>query len=71
VVSLGKELHKCSKTTKKAVQQTVQQKILVSLLPASKVSFDAALEETLRTISNDSKKKADLKVGRAVARAIT
>ena len=43
---------------------------LVALLPASKVSFDAALEETLRNVSDDSKKKAGLEVGRAAAAAI-
>jgi YHS domain-containing protein/membrane-associated phospholipid phosphatase len=43
---------------------------LVPLLPASKVSFDAALEETLRTVSDDSRKKAGLEVGRAAAAAI-
>jgi len=43
---------------------------LVVLLPDSKVSFDAAMEETLRTISDDSKKKAGLEVGRAAAVAI-
>jgi hypothetical protein len=43
---------------------------LVALLPDSKVSFDAALEETLRTISDDSKKKAGVEVGRTAAAAI-
>jgi hypothetical protein len=43
---------------------------LVALLPDSKVSFDAALEETLRTISDDSKKEAGLEVGRTAAAAI-
>jgi membrane-associated phospholipid phosphatase len=43
---------------------------LVALLPASKASFDAALEETLRTVSDDSRKTAGLKLGRAVAAAI-
>ena len=43
---------------------------LVALLPESKVSFDAALEETLRAIADDSRKKAGLEVGRAAAAAI-
>jgi len=43
---------------------------LVVLLPESKVSFDAAMEETLHKISDDSKKKAGLEVGRAAAAAI-
>lgn len=43
---------------------------LVALLPDSKVSFDAALEETLRTVPDDAKKKAGLEVGRAAAAAI-
>ena len=43
---------------------------LVALLPASKVSFDAALEETLRKVSDDSRKTAGLEVGRAAAAAI-
>ena len=43
---------------------------LVALLPQSKVSFDAALEETLRTIADDSRKTAGLEVGRAAAAAI-
>ena len=43
---------------------------LVALLPDSKVSFDAALEETLRTVSDDSRKAAGLEVGRAAAAAI-
>ena len=43
---------------------------LVALLPESKVSFDAALEETLRTVADDSKKTAGLEVGRAAAAAI-
>src|ERR1700745_245774 len=42
---------------------------LVALLPKSKVSFDAALEETLRTISDDTRKAAGVKLGRAVAAA--
>ncbi len=36
---------------------------LVAVLPASKVSFDAALEEMLRTVSDDSRKKAGLANG--------
>ena len=36
---------------------------LVALLPESKASFDAALEETLRTLSDDSRKTAGLAVG--------
>ena len=43
---------------------------LVALLPESKASFDAALEETLRTVSDDSRKTAGLEVGRAAAAAI-
>ena len=43
---------------------------LVALLPDSKVSFDAALEETLRTVTDDSRKAAGLEVGRAAAAAI-
>jgi hypothetical protein len=43
---------------------------LIALLPASKVIFDAALEETLRNVSDDSKKKAGLEVGRAAAATI-
>ena len=43
---------------------------LIALLPASKVIFDAALEETLRTISDDTRKAAGVKLGRAVAAAI-
>ena len=43
---------------------------LVALFPASKVSFDAAIEETLRTVSDESRKKAGLEVGRAAAAAI-
>jgi hypothetical protein len=43
---------------------------LVALLPESKASFDAALEETLRTVSDDSSKAAGLEVGRAAAAAI-
>ena len=43
---------------------------LVALLPESKVSYDAAMEETLRTVTDDSKKTAGLQVGRAAAAAI-
>ena len=43
---------------------------LVALLPDSKVSFDAALEETLRSVTDESKKAAGLKIGRAAATAI-
>ena len=43
---------------------------LIALLPASKVIFDAALEETLRNVSDDSKKKAGLEVGRVAAATI-
>ena len=43
---------------------------LVALLPDSKVSFDAALEETLRAVTDDSRKAAGLDVGRAAAAAI-
>ena len=43
---------------------------LVALLPDSKVSFDAALEEKLRTVSDDSRKVAGLEIGRAAAAAI-
>ena len=43
---------------------------LVALLPDSKVSFDAALEETLRSVADDSRKTAGLQVGRAAAAAI-
>ena len=43
---------------------------LVALLPDSKVSFDAALEQTLRTVTDDSRKAAGLEVGRAAAAAI-
>ena len=43
---------------------------LVALLPDSKVSCDAAMEETLRTVSDDSRKTAGLQVGRAAAVAI-
>jgi YHS domain-containing protein len=43
---------------------------IVALLPDSKATCDAALEEMLRTISDDSKKTAGLEVGRAAAAAI-
>src|SRR6516165_3182880 len=43
---------------------------LAALLPESKVTFDAAMEETLRTVSDDSKKTTGLEVGRAAAAAI-
>jgi membrane-associated phospholipid phosphatase len=43
---------------------------LVALLPDSKVGFDAALEETLRTVAEDSRKTSGLEVGRAAAAAI-
>jgi membrane-associated phospholipid phosphatase len=43
---------------------------IVALLPDTKVTCDAALEEMLRTISDDSKKTAGLEVGRAAAAAI-
>jgi PAP2 superfamily len=43
---------------------------LVALLPESKARFDAALEETLRTVSEDSSKTAGLAVGRAAAAAM-
>ena len=43
---------------------------LVALLPESKVSYDAAMEETLRTVTDDSGKTAGLQVGRAAAAAI-
>ena len=43
---------------------------LVALLPDSKVSCDAAMEETLRTLSDDSRKTAGLQLGRAAAVAI-
>jgi membrane-associated phospholipid phosphatase len=43
---------------------------LIALLPDSKVSCDAAMEETLRTVSDDSRKTAGLQVGRAAAVAI-
>src|ERR1700722_10110179 len=40
---------------------------LVALLPESKVSYDAAMEETLRTVTDNSRKAAGLQVGRAAA----
>jgi hypothetical protein len=43
---------------------------IVALLPDSKVTCDAAMEEMLRTISDDSRKTAGLQVGRAAAMAI-
>ena len=43
---------------------------LLALLPDSKVSCDAAIEETLRTVSDDSRKTVGLQVGRAAAAAI-
>jgi membrane-associated phospholipid phosphatase len=43
---------------------------LIALLPDSKVSCDAAMEETLRTVSDDSRKTGGLQVGRAAAVAI-
>jgi hypothetical protein len=43
---------------------------LVALLPDSKAIFDAALEETLRAIIDDSRRVAGLEVGRAAAAAI-
>jgi hypothetical protein len=43
---------------------------LVALLPESKASFDAALEETLGTVADDSRKASGLEVGRAAAAAI-
>ena len=43
---------------------------LVALLPESKVSYDAAMEETLRTVTDDRGKTAGLQVGRAAAAAI-
>ena len=43
---------------------------LVALLPDSKAIYDAALEETLRTITDDSRRTAGLEVGRAAAAAI-
>jgi membrane-associated phospholipid phosphatase len=44
--------------------------ILVALLPDSKATFDAALEETLRSITDDSRKAPGLEVGRTAATAI-
>jgi membrane-associated phospholipid phosphatase len=43
---------------------------LVALLPDSKATFDAALEETLRSITDDSRKAPGLEVGRTAATAI-
>jgi membrane-associated phospholipid phosphatase len=43
---------------------------LVALLPDSKATFDAALEETLRAITDDSRKAQGLEVGRTAAAAI-
>ena len=43
---------------------------LVALLPDSKATFDAALEETLRAITDDSRKASGLEVGRTAAAAI-
>ena len=43
---------------------------LVAFLPDSKAIFDAALEETLRAITDDSRRIADLEVGRNAAAAI-
>jgi PAP2 superfamily len=43
---------------------------LVALLPDSKATFDAALEETLRAITDDSTKTAGLEVGGTAAAAI-
>ncbi len=43
---------------------------LVALLPDSKATFDAALEETLRAITDDSRRGSGLEVGRTAAAAI-
>jgi membrane-associated phospholipid phosphatase len=43
---------------------------LVALLPDSNATFDAALEETLRSITDDSRKAPGLEVGRTAAAAI-
>ena len=43
---------------------------LVALLPDSKAIFDAALEEALRAITDDSRRTAGLEVGRTAAAAI-
>ena len=43
---------------------------LVALLPNSKATFDAVLEETLRATTDDSGKTAGLEVGRTAAGAI-
>ena len=43
---------------------------LVTLLPDSKAIFDAALEERVRAITDDSRRTAGLEVGRTAAAAI-
>ena len=43
---------------------------LVALLPGSKATFDAALEETLRAITDEPRRTAGLEVGRTAAAAI-
>ena len=43
---------------------------LVALLPDSKATFDAALEEALRAIADDSRRGSGLEVGRTAAAAI-
>jgi membrane-associated phospholipid phosphatase len=43
---------------------------LVALLPDSKATFDAALEETLRAITDEPRRTAGLEVGRTAAAAI-
>ncbi|HEY5704183.1 MAG TPA: vanadium-dependent haloperoxidase [Terrimicrobiaceae bacterium] len=43
---------------------------LVALLPESKPSFDAALDETLRTVADGPRKATGLEVGRTAAAAI-
>jgi hypothetical protein len=43
---------------------------LVVLFPAAKSNFDAAMEETVRAVSDDSKKTAGLGVGQMCAKAI-
>ena len=43
---------------------------LVALLPDSKAIFDAALEETLRAVTDESRRTAGLEVGRTAAAAI-
>jgi hypothetical protein len=40
------------------------------LLPESKASLDTALDQTLRTVADDSRKAAGLEIGRAAAAAI-